>query len=129
MLLIEAFYGLEGCEVSNESRLFSASLVCFIGETLAICCDRLAYLRCVFLIILNFYMGADSSVTYYISRVSDEPVFAFSAYELDSIISLVGIVLCYNWIICFFSHIIGQIILVAYAFVYYPLALSIFVSN
>lgn len=77
MLMIEALAGTEGLNKDKEILLTLIAFLTLILESLCLCVDRFIYFRCTFLIICNFYLAADSSITYYISRVPNEPVYSF----------------------------------------------------
>lgn len=77
MLVVESYYDMEGLRSCREVPLLIVALITFILETIALYVNGFSKLRCTFLIVCSFYFSADSSITYYISRVKDEPVYAF----------------------------------------------------
>lgn len=77
MLLIESYYGLEGVQTCREMPLTIVSVACFILESITLGVSKFSLFRCTFLIISSFYYTADSSISYYITRVTNEPVYAF----------------------------------------------------
>ncbi len=76
-LLVAAATGGGSSTFSQEIRLFCVTIGLLLIELVVHCWQRLANFRCTLLVLLFFYTAADGSLTYYQSRVKDEPVYAF----------------------------------------------------
>ena len=76
-ILIESYTDMSMLSHNEEIRLFCISIVATGIELLTHVIKRLHFLRCFMMVAIIYYTAADSSVTYYISRVNDEPVYAF----------------------------------------------------
>jgi len=108
--------------LNNEIRIFSITLSAFFFELITQLFAKLANLRCVAFVILSFYTSIDGSLTYYQGRVTDEPVFAYSSYQICGITAFASILLCHSWIGSAVSHCIGQLILLIITFNQYRLS-------
>ena len=62
---------------SDEIRLFTICTVALALELLTHYWKRLTPFRCFMITALIYYTSADGSVTYYLDRVKDEPIYAF----------------------------------------------------
>ena len=92
---------------ADELRTFSISASALLLELTTHFCNRLSAFRCVLLTLLSFYTAADGSITYYIGRVKDEPLYAFgyhvlvyyhSSFQMAGITPIICSLLCYSWI-------------------------------
>jgi len=122
-LLISAKDNKTVSSFSDEIRTFTISLTALILELITHLFERLANFRCVAFIILSFYTSIDGSLTYYLSRVPDEPVFAYGSFQFGSATPLLSVLLCQSWIGSLLSHLGGQCILLYFAFSAYNLNL------
>eukprot|EP01022_Parablepharisma_sp_SALTPOND_P002436 TRINITY_DN10_c0_g1_i1.p1 TRINITY_DN10_c0_g1~~TRINITY_DN10_c0_g1_i1.p1 ORF type:complete len:791 (-),score=61.05 TRINITY_DN10_c0_g1_i1:2120-4492(-) len=119
----------------NEARLLSVTVLTLSLELVTHLSEKLASLRCVMLVLLFFYSTADGSLTYYISRIRNEPVYTFrlvfyydkisltenSSFQIAGTLPVFCSLLCYSWISSFIVHVIGQCFIVGYAFSSYDL--------
>ncbi len=76
-LLVAAATSQSQAKYGDELRIFGITTGTLVLELTTHFCDRLASFRCTPLVLLFFYTAADGSVTYYLDRVPDEPVYAF----------------------------------------------------
>lgn len=80
MLIVDYVYGIEDGNVDRQIPLLIAGIVCLFLESLILIFKKFSIYRCTFLIISVFYYTADSSITYYIDRVKDEPVYSYKYF-------------------------------------------------
>ncbi len=76
-LLVLSYFGNTVSSFSDELIVFTVAFLALTVEVVNNVCDRLAFLRCVFMTLVSFYSAADGAITYYRSRVKDEPTFAY----------------------------------------------------
>ncbi len=120
-LVILSFYGGTTSMPENEVRLLIIISIALIVETLTYVFDRFSYFRCTSLVLICFYTAADGSITYYHERVRDEPVYAFTSFQIAAATPVVCFMLCRSWVYPFMAHILGQGIIIFYTQYYYAI--------
>jgi hypothetical protein len=77
-LIVDAWYNISVSSVASEVKLLCLSIVSLGLELLITYWNRIRVFRGMPLVLVLCYAAADASITYYQSRVRDEPVYPFT---------------------------------------------------